>query len=91
MSAILRTRGNPFVLCTADLAKFRISAHPFLLPVASGAAEEISSCCSMLICSHLTLGFLQVSPGEGIIRGGLTSHTAPLGRGKGSGEWSLQR
>lgn len=33
--------------CTADVAKFRISAHPFLLPVASGAAEEISSCCWM--------------------------------------------
>lgn len=41
----------------------------------------------MLICSHLTLGFLQVSTGERIIGGGLTSRAAPLGRGKEIGEW----
>lgn len=78
-----------FVLCTADLAKFRISAHPFLLPVASGAAEEISSCCWMRICFHLTLGLLQVSPGERMIRVGLTSPTSLRGKGVGSG--SLRR
>lgn len=39
----------------------------------------------MLICFHLTLGFQQASPEERIIRGGLTSHTAPLRRGVGSG------
>ena len=34
-----------FVLCAADVTKFRIPAHPCLFPVASGAEKEISSCC----------------------------------------------
>lgn len=31
----------------------------------------------MLICFHLTLGFLQVSPGERMIRSWFASHTGP--------------